>query len=275
MAIKLIHPHLSSDPEFVRRFEQEAAAVAQLRYPNIIQVFDFNHDGDLYYMVLEHVPGQTLQSKLAALDAARQQLPLKDSISIMTTITEAVAYAHSRGMIHRDLKPANVMLTPSGQPILMDFGVAKMLGGTHHTATGAIVGTAKYMSPEQARGERPDERTDVYSLGVMLYELVAGQPPFDADTTVAVLMKHVTQPVPDIRQIRRDIPEGLVAIIEKALKKKPEERYHSAAGMAEALKAVTAQPATTAVVDDLDSTQLVSARQRRELAESGLDSKRE
>ncbi len=264
VAIKLIHPHLSSDPEFVRRFEQEAAAVAQLRHPNIIQVYDFNHDDELYFMVLEFVPGETLQSRLASLDAAKQRLPLSDSISIMSTVAEAVAYAHSRGMIHRDLKPANVMLTPSGQPILMDFGVAKMLGGTQHTATGAIVGTAKYMSPEQARGDRPDERTDIYSLGVMLYELVAGQPPFDADTTVAVLMKHVTEPVPDIRQIRSDIPDELVAIIQKALQKKPEDRYQSASELAAALRAVTAQDQrATVVADDLDSTQLVSTGTRR------------
>ncbi len=210
-------------------------------------------------MVLEFVPGETLQNRLANLDAANRQLPLAESINIMATTGDAVAYAHSRGMIHRDLKPANLMLTPNGQPILMDFGVAKMLGGTHHTATGAIVGTAKYMSPEQARGERPDERTDIYSLGVMLYELVAGQPPFDADTTVAVLMQHVTQPVPDIRSIRNDVPDDLVAVVEKALEKKPENRYQTAAEMANALRAVDRQAQPVAVsAADLDSTLLDS-----------------
>jgi serine/threonine protein kinase len=236
VAVKLIHPHLSSNPEFVRRFEQEAAAVAQLRHPNIIQVFDFNHDDDFYYMVLEYLPGETLQKKMADLQMIEQRFSMDETVSIMSTICDAVHYAHQQNMVHRDLKPANVMLTPQKQPILMDFGVAKMLGGSQHTATGAIIGTAKYMSPEQARGERPDERTDIYSLGVMLYEMVGGQAPFDGDTTIAVLMKHVSQPVPDIRQLRSDIPDWLVAIIEKALAKKQQDRFQSAAEMAATLR---------------------------------------
>lgn len=259
VAIKLIHPHLSSDPQFVRRFEQEAAAVAQLRHPNIIQVHDFNHDDDLYYMVLEFVPGQTLQQKLKTVNSANQRLSLAQTIQIITTICEAVAYAHEQGMIHRDLKPANVMLTPGDQPILMDFGVAKMLSGTQHTATGAIIGTAKYMSPEQARGERPDERTDIYSLGVMLYEMIAGQPPFEADSTVAILMKHATQPVPDIRQLQSDTPDGLVAVVEKALAKDPADRYQTAAEMAAALKKAVGLPAPAMI--SADYTQAASAEQ--------------
>lgn len=260
VAVKLIHAHLSSDPEFVRRFEQEAAAVAQLRHPNIIQVYDFNHDDDQYYMVLEFVPGDTLRERLKALSSAHQQLPLPDVIHIMATVCDAVAYAHGRGMIHRDLKPPNVMLTPKGDPILMDFGVAKMLGGTHHTATGAIIGTAKYMSPEQAKGERPDERSDIYALGVMLYEMVAGQAPFEADTSVAVLMKHVNEPVPDIRLIQRDAPDQLVAIIGKALAKKPDDRYRSAVTMAAALRSINLQ------ADEMGATMLQSSMPAKERA---------
>jgi serine/threonine-protein kinase len=121
VAVKLIHSHLSIDPEFVRRFEQEAAAVAQLRHPNIIQVYDFDHEGDTYYMVLEHVPGETLQNRLKALSDFGQRMSPAEAIQIMSTVCDAVAYAHQRNMIHRDLKPANVMLNPAGQPILMDF----------------------------------------------------------------------------------------------------------------------------------------------------------
>src|SRR5688572_11697864 len=121
VALKLIHPHLSSEPEFVRRFEQEASAVAQLRHPNIVQVYDFSHEDDIYYMVLEYLPGETLQDRLKALNAAKQRLHLAETIQLMATICEAVAYAHDRGMIHRDLKPANVMLNLQGQPILTDF----------------------------------------------------------------------------------------------------------------------------------------------------------
>jgi serine/threonine-protein kinase len=238
VAIKLIHPHLSGSAEFVQRFEQEAAAVAQLRHPNIIQVHDFNHEGDTYYMVLEYVDGQTLQHLLKALNSAGQRLSLTQVIEIMTTICEAVAYAHQRGMIHRDLKPANVMLNRQGQPILMDFGVAKMLGETHFTATGAIIGTARYMSPEQGTGESVDIRTDIYSLGVMLYEMLGGQPPFEADSAVAVLMKHINEPVPNIRQLNADLPDELVVVVEKALAKEPDDRYQTAAQMAAALRAV-------------------------------------
>ncbi len=256
VAIKVIHQHLSNNPEFVRRFEQEAAAVAMLRHPNIIQVFDFNHDDRTYYMVMEYVPGQTLKEALTKLSAAKQRMSLKDVINIMTTICEAVAYAHEHGMIHRDLKPANVMLTPRGQVILMDFGVAKMLGERDETVTGTIVGTAKYMSPEQARGERPDGRSDIYALGVMLYEMVAGQPPFDSDTTIPILMKHVNEPVPDLRLIQKNVPENLIDIIEKALAKNPNDRYQMAAHMAIALKLLSRldQTPATATVTDAQST---------------------
>ena len=239
VAIKLIHPHLSSDPDFVRRFEQEAAAVAQLRHSNIIQVYDFNRDGDLLYMVLEYVPGETLQAKLTALHAAGQRLPIAEGVRITGIVCEAVAYAHQRGMIHRDLKPANVMLNPDGQPILMDFGVAKMRGAQQHTATGAVIGTATYMSPEQARGDRLDERTDLYSLGVMLFEMVAGRPPFEGDTGMTVMLKHLNEPPPDLHLIAKDVPDDLAAIIQKVLAKDPAERLPSAAAMAAALRAAT------------------------------------
>ena len=134
VAIKLIHSHLTGDPEFVRRFEAEAAAVAQLRHPNIIQVYDFNHDEDTYYMVLEFLPGDTLQNRLRS---AGHGLPLEEALEIAAGVADAVDYAHKRGLIHRDIKPANVMLNPQGQPVLMDFGIAKIMGGAQHTATGA------------------------------------------------------------------------------------------------------------------------------------------
>ncbi|MBI5830285.1 MAG: serine/threonine protein kinase, partial [Chloroflexi bacterium] len=177
VAIKLIHAHLAADPEFVRRFEAEAAAVAQLRHPNIIQVYDFNHDGDTYYMVLEYLTGTTLQQTLRALSAAGRRMPVAEIVRVMAAVADAAHYAHQQGMIHRDLKPANVMINPSGQPTLMDFGIAKILSGQQHTATGAVIGTPAYLSPEQVRGERPDSRADIYSMGIMLFELVAGRPP--------------------------------------------------------------------------------------------------
>ncbi len=238
VAIKLIHPHLSSDPEFVRRFEMEAAAVARLRHPNIVQVFDFDHEGDVYFMVLVYLEGETLQARLKALDEDKARLPLAETIRLTALICDAVAYAHQEGIVHRDLKPANVMLDPHNQPILMDFGVAKMLGEQRHTATGAIVGTVAYMSPEQLRGDPFDGRADIYSLGVMLYEMTAGRPPFVADSVMTLMLKHLNEPVPDIREFAAGVPDELVAAIEKALAKTPAGRFQTAVEMAEALRAI-------------------------------------
>jgi hypothetical protein len=238
VAIKLIHSHLAADPEFVRRFEEEAAAVAQLRHPSIVQVYDFNHDGDTYYMVLEFVPGETLYDRLHALNSAGQRMPLEEVMGITTTLCEAVGYAHQRRMIHRDLKPANVMITPQGQPILMDFGIVKIVGGDTQTATGAMIGTVAYMAPEQIRGERADHRTDIYALGVMLFEMVSGQRPFQGDSAPATMMMHLTEPIPDVRRLNSSVPAALVAVIEKAMAKAPDQRFQTAAEMAAALAAV-------------------------------------
>jgi hypothetical protein len=242
VAIKLIHPHLSNDPEFVRRFEEEAAAIAQLNHGNIVKVFDFAQDGDTYYMVLEFVEGDTLKDRLKELNRAGQQLPLDDVIDYATSICDAVDYAHQRGMIHRDIKPANVMIDDGGRAILMDFGVAKILGGEQHTATGAVIGTAQYMSPEQVRGESPDFRADIYSLGIMLFEMVGGRPPYEGDSATSVMLKHLNEPIPDIRALKPGVPEALRHIIDTALAKDANDRYSSAASMAAALRSVSLAP---------------------------------
>lgn len=256
VAVKIIHPHLTDNPEFVKRFEQEAAAVAQLRHSNIIQVHDFNHVDGVYYMVLEYVPGETLEKKLTALNKAGLRMPLADTIRILSTICNAVDYAHQRRMIHRDLKPANVIIDLLGAPILMDFGIAKILGTDRiHTATGAAIGTAAYMSPEQVKGGRADHRADIYSLGVILYEMVSGEPPFQGDSTYDVMMQHVHRPVPDIHMVNTNAPHSLIAIIEKALAKFPSERYQTAAEMATALRTVGMQmegPANTLATRHMD-----------------------
>jgi serine/threonine protein kinase len=242
VAVKLIHPHLSGDPEFVRRFETEASAVAQLRHPNIIQVFDFDNEDGSYYMVLEFVPGETLKERLSRLNDQNRLLATKEVVHIGASICDAVNYAHKRGMIHRDIKPANVMLNVYGDAILMDFGITKIVGEQHHTATGAVIGTALYMAPEQIRGEHPDHRVDIYSLGVMLFEMVSGRPPFDADSAMTIMMMHLNDPVPDLRQINPHTPEGLKAVIEKALAKEPQARYGSADEMTRSLREVIEQP---------------------------------
>ncbi len=238
VAIKMIHPHLSSNPDFVQRFEEEAAAVAQLRHHGIIQVYDFNKDDDIYYMVLEFVPGETIQDHLKRLNDEGRRLSISKAVEYMADICDAVDYAHQRGMIHRDIKPANLMLNVLGQAILMDFGIAKIVGGQRHTATGAVVGTAMYMSPEQIKGEPPDRRTDIYSLGVTLFEMVSGKPPFQADSAMTLMMMHINDPVPDPRRLNPDVPADLVELINKALAKDPNQRYQTAAQMASALRNV-------------------------------------
>jgi branched-chain amino acid transport system substrate-binding protein len=246
VAAKLIHPHLSKDPEFVRRFEAEAAAVAQLRHPSIIQVYDFNNDGDTYYMVLEFVPGETLQSRLQRLNNANRKLSLEEIVKFSSQIANAAEYAHKRGLIHRDIKPANVMLNIQGDAILMDFGIVKIIGGTQHTATGAVVGTALYMAPEQIRGERPDHRADIYSLGVMMFEMAGGRPPFTADSAMTIMMMHLNDPIPDVAGLNPDVPDGLKRIIERALSKDPVDRYQSAGEMETDLKNLLTSPPSPA-----------------------------
>lgn len=254
VAIKLIHTHLSTDPNFVNRFKEEAAAVARLRHPNIVQVHDFDVDGDTYYMVMEYLMGETLQARIKRLKVAGRFMSYPDVISIATQLCDAVGYAHNHELIHRDIKPANVMLDVNGQAILMDFGIVKIIGGEYHTSTGATVGTAMYMSPEQIRSERVDERSDIYSMGVTLYEMISGRTPFQADSALTVMMMVLNDPLPDLHEVRIGTPENLLVVVEKALKKERKDRFQSMEEMAAALKQAKESISDTAsevtVVDD-------------------------
>lgn len=188
VAIKVIGGSFADMPEFLTRFKREARSIAQLRHAHIVQVFDFDAEEDLYYMVMEYIPGGTLHQRIQR----RGALPVPDVLRIAIALSDALDYAHQRGMIHRDIKPANVMFTDDGyaHPVLTDFGIARILGETALTTSG-FIGTPGYISPEVGRGERVDERTDIYSMGVMLYEMVTGRMPFYGDTPYAVIMKHV------------------------------------------------------------------------------------
>ncbi|HUV28806.1 MAG TPA: protein kinase, partial [Anaerolineales bacterium] len=248
VAIKVIHPHLSNNPEFFRRFEEEATAVAQLRHPNIVQVYDFSHDEDLYYMVMEFVMGETLQTRLIRLNESKRRMSIKEAISFTAEICEAAFYAHERGMIHRDIKPANIMLDVNGRAILMDFGIARMVDASQHTATGTVLGTAMYMPPEQIQGLQIDARADIYSIGITLFEILSGKPPFEADSAMTLMMMHLNDPVPNLRELQTDAPPDLVAITNKALAKNRDERYQSASEMAKALRQLPDQPQTIPAV---------------------------
>src|SRR5512133_45000 len=262
VAIKLIHPHLSTDSSFLQRFESEASAVASLRHSNIVQVYDFNNDNGIYYMVLEFIPGETLQDRLKRLAADGRRLSIEEAINFTINIADAVGYAHQRGMVHRDIKPANIMLDVQGQAILMDFGIVKILGGDSHTSTGAVVGTARYMSPELIRGEVADHRSDLYSLGVTLYEMLSGRTPFVADSAMTLMMMHLNDPIPNVRGFRQDVPPELVRILERLLAKDRNARYQSAAELTADLRRALANlgAATTISTPEVPADKTIASR---------------
>jgi serine/threonine protein kinase len=223
VAIKAVHSHLAGQAGFIERFQQEATAVASLRHPNIVQVHDFFAEDDTYYMVMEFIEGPTLEAELRQRKETGQLFSLDKTTHIFTALASAIDYAHSRGMIHRDLKPANIMFTADDQVVLTDFGIARIMGATRYTMTGAVVGTPVYMSPEQAQGGPIDERSDIYALGAILYEMVTGHILFDGDTPFAVVLKHVTEPPPRPTETNSDLPQAVEHVILKALSKNPGE----------------------------------------------------
>ncbi len=236
VAIKVMHSYLADDEGFVERFQREAKAIAALHHPHIVQVHDFDMQDDVYYMVQEFIEGGTLKAYLRQANDENRQVPLEETVRILAAICDAVDYAHRQGRIHRDIKPDNIMFDANGRPVLTDFGIASIVGGTRLTATGAMVGTPAYMSPEQGKGYPGDTRSDVYSLGVVLYEMVTGQVPFDADTPFAVVLKHVNEPLPIPHVLNPDISPDVERVILKALAKEPDDRYQTAGELAQALR---------------------------------------
>jgi serine/threonine-protein kinase len=245
VAIKVLHAFLADDPEFKTRFEREAQNVAKLKQSHIVQVYDFEFDaeGESYYMVMELVEGPTLKERLVELAEQDRLMPLDEAVKIVREAAEALAYAHSRNMIHRDVKPANLMLDQDNRVVLTDFGIAKIVTGVQFTASGGMVGTPAYMAPEQGLGEAGDERSDLYSLGVILFQLVTGTLPYEADTPLATILKHLHEPTPSARSRNPDVPEAIDRIIAKAMAKEPEDRYQTAAQLiADLDKAMRGEP---------------------------------
>ena len=257
VAIKLLRPELARDPSFQTRFRREAQAAASLNHPAIVAVYDTGEDHSdgvvTPYIVMEHVEGRTLREVLAA---EGRLLPQR-AMEITAQICAALEQAHRAGIVHRDIKPGNVMLTPSGEVKVMDFGIARAMTGASSTMTqtAAVIGTAHYLSPEQARGEHVDARSDIYSTGCLLYELVTGGPPFSGDTPVAVAYQHVREePIPPSR-VEPEVPAAIDAIVLKAMAKNPANRYQTAAQMrADLERALAGQPVEAAPVLAEDST---------------------
>ena len=259
VAIKVIHDDLAADTGFVERFKQEARAIAALRHPNIIQVYDFDEREGLYYLVIEYIEGETLEKRLGDLRVKNERMPLADIVQLTSGLCSAANYAHQRGMVHRDIKPSNVMFNTDNQPVLMDFGVAKIVNTTALTATNALTGTPRYMSPEQAQALPLDGRSDIYSLATMLYEMVAGTVPFQAEQAVSLLLKLVyEQPAPPSSLVP-DLPQPIEVVIMKGLAKSPDDRYAKATDLAEALeqayKASLASPSPPARLPGYVSTE--------------------
>lgn len=234
VALKILPRKLAEDPQFVGRFKQEAKVLAKLQYPHVLPVFDFGEANGYTYIVMPFVESGTLADLLRA-----QPLPLKQIRSIVSQIGSALHYAHRHGLVHRGVKPSNVLVDESGSCLLTDFGIAKMVEGTaKFTGTGGVIGTPAYMSPEQGRGEKLDGRSDIYSLGIMLFEMATGRVPFNAETPVAIIFKHISDPLPLPRTLNPNLPETMERVILKALAKNPEERFQAAGEMVEASESV-------------------------------------
>jgi WD40 repeat protein/tRNA A-37 threonylcarbamoyl transferase component Bud32 len=232
VAIKVLHPHLATTTDFVERFEREASIVARLRQTHIMQVYDFDVLDGLYYMVLEFIGGPTLKTEIRKRRDSGRPFTFQEISHIATALAAALDYAHARGVIHRDIKPANVMFDAEGQIILTDFGIVHILGDVRPQEEGMIIGTPSYLSPEQGGGQPVSTKSDIYSFGVLLYELLTGQLPFQADDALAVIMQHVQAPVPFPHRIRPDVPVALEDALLQALEKDPARRPQKASYLA-------------------------------------------
>jgi len=236
VALKVIRPGFSDDPEFLERFKREARAVARLDHPNVVQVYDFDQVDGRAFLAMQYLEGGTLRDRVAQLAQERRLLPQAEVARIVEQVASALAYGHGLGVVHRDVKPANIMLTRDGRAVVTDFGIARMLGGTQLTATGVGIGTPEYMSPEQGQGTALDARSDEYSLGVVVYELLTGSLPFTGDTPFAVVLKHVRDPLPPARQLNPAVNADTEAVLAKALAKDPSARYLGVVELADALR---------------------------------------
>ena len=238
VAIKILHQHYARDPEYLERFRREARAVARLSHPNIVTVIDRGDDDGRQYIVFEYVEGENLKE----LVIRSGRLPVRRALGLALAVADGLAFAHNHGLVHRDVKPQNVLLNSEGEVKVTDFGIARSLHVDQGvTQTGTVLGTGEYLAPEQASGKPVSPATDVYSLGVVLWELLAGDVPFVGENFVAVALRHVNEPPPSLRERRPDVSARLEAAVDRALAKDPAQRFASMAAFAKELRACLAE----------------------------------
>jgi eukaryotic-like serine/threonine-protein kinase len=224
VAIKVLHPQYTDDDDYVERFRREARAVARLSHPNIVTVIDRGEEDDRQFIVFEYVDGENLKELVERSGA----MPVETAVSLAHQIARALAFAHEQGLVHRDVKPQNVLLNGDGRAKVTDFGIARSMDVQHGmTQTGTVLGTSDYIAPEQAQGQPVNAQTDVYSLGVVLYELLTGEVPFPGENFVAVAMRHINEPPPHVSERRPEVPPRLDAALQRAMAKDPADRFPS------------------------------------------------
>ncbi len=234
VVLKVLHQQYSEDGDFVERFKREARSVAQLQHPNIVTVIDRGEEGGRQYIVFEYINGETLKE----LVVRKGRLDVRTTLAVGLEIARGLSFAHEHGLVHRDVKPQNVLLNGDGGAKVTDFGIARSLDVEHSvTQTGTILGTSNYIAPEQANGRPVDAQTDVYSLGIVLYEMLTGEVPFPGENFVAVAMKHIQEPSPSVLDARCDVPLRVAEMIDRALEKDPEQRFTTMDAFADEIEA--------------------------------------
>ena len=239
VAVKVLKPELMDNEELVRRFKNESKAISILSHPNIVRVYDVSVSNDLQYIVMEYVDGITLKEYLNQRGGA---LTWKETVHFATQVLAALEHAHSKGIIHRDVKPQNIMLLADGSIKMMDFGIARFSRAQSQTVSDKAIGSVHYISPEQAKGDKTDARTDIYSVGVMLYEMLSGQLPFDGTGAVSIAIMQISEKAKPLAEVAPEVPEGLRQITEKAMNKEPDARYQSAGEMLDAINEFKRNP---------------------------------
>lgn len=231
VAIKVLRPEFANDPEFIERFDREALAATSLAHPNIVSIYDVGEEGDIFYIVMEYVDGETLKDYVKK----HGKLSVEETIDIMEQLTSAIQHAHENGLIHRDIKPQNILIDRNGKIKVTDFGIAVALSATALTQTNSVLGSVHYLSPEQARGGKATKLSDIYSLGIVFYELVTGELPFTGQSPVSIALKHLHDETPSVRKLNPAIPQSVENIILKATAKNPFHRFRSVSEMQDAI----------------------------------------